>query len=122
MKVGALGLDRDHLALREMHYLRERYPAWILQQHFVAGLDDRTDRLEDGLLAGQRDAALFGEIIRAEVAVGIIADGSSQRGHAARRRVSGDILIESFFGSLLDMFRSRKIRLASAEIDDFDAL
>src|SRR5258706_12133797 len=95
MKIGCLGVHRNHFPLREIDHLREGNPAGALDQHFIARIDQGHDRVEDRMLASYRDGALRWVVARAEVGFNARADRLSERSDATSCGVSRKILIES---------------------------
>ena len=106
----------------ELHLLGNRRPVRRVRDDFVARVVQHHRRVVERLLAARGDDALgFGE---ADAVVGLVAraDRLLQVGHAGRRRVFGEVLIDRDLGRVLRRLRRRKIGLACAEVDDVDAL
>ena len=72
--------------------------------------------VEEGQLAAGGEDALFGGVVRAEVAGVAIDDGLAYFGDSGDSRVAGEVLLDGIDGRVLDVARSRKVRLACAEV------
>ena len=74
------------------------------------------------MLPADRDDALGGLVIGAEISGVALADGLLQLDDPAGRGVLGEILIERADGGLLDVVRGREVGLAGSEVDDVNSL
>jgi hypothetical protein len=119
-KAGGLGgRHRDRHPVGQGNRLRVRGPVRGGHQHLVTGVEQRLERVVDGLLAAVGDQHLRWVALEARVAPGLVGDRAPQyrqprdRGVVVVRRVRtrGD-------RGLHDPCRSGEVGLAGAETDD----
>ena len=121
------GLDRrvDDLrhAAGEGDRLRVGRPVRRRADHLVAGIAQRGERREHGVLAAVGDEHLAGRAVEAAVALGLVGDGLAELGQAAGRRVAVVLGVAAGRdGGLDDVLGRREVGLAGAEADDRHAL
>jgi hypothetical protein len=119
---GDVGLDRDDDPACEPDRLRVGRPVRRGQQHLVARVQQRGERLVDGLLATVRDQDLGGRDVVGGVAQRLLGDRLAQRRQPSR----GGVVVHRRVAARGDRggddrIRGREVRLAGAEADDIAA-
>ena len=94
------------------------HPVGNRDDHFVSRIQQSLGESENQVLAADANDTLRRGIGGAEIGRMAFADRLLQLLRAACRRVLREIIIQCAYGGLLDVVRSRKVRLARAEIDD----
>ena len=114
------GEDRDAAGI--FHHVRIADPVGRADDDFVAGIDERADGVEDGVLAADVDYTFGRRVGRFELRFVPVANGLAQRQDAGDGSVFCFIVVERFDDGALDVFRRGEIRLAGTEVRDVDAL
>ena len=118
LEAGLLGAaDHDRGAAGEQGHVRVRHPVRRRNDHLVAGIERRHQRVVDDLLAAGADADLVGPVVEAVLARELRDHRRLQLGRAVDRGVLGLAGMDRGDRRCLDVVRRVEIRLASPEAD-----
>ena len=114
--------DGDRFRPRQQHDLRIAHPVGRRDDHLVADVQRRDQRIEQHRLAARRDVHLGGLVGQPVLARELPAHRFLQLRNAVRGRVLGLALADRADGRFLDVLRRVEIRLARAEADHVEPL
>ncbi len=115
-------LHVNRRAARVLDDVRKAHPIRRGDDHLVACLHQHAHHIEDAVLSADGDDAFLRRVIRAQFALVPRANRFAQRHDSRRRRVLRLIFFDRLDRRLLDVLRSREVRLARAEVGDVHAL
>ena len=107
---------------RQSGHVRVTEPVRRRDQHFVAGIEQHLEQVEDRLLSTVGDQHLARPGGNAVLAAQLLSHRRSQFGITGRRPVAGDSIAEGLAGGVDDELGGVEIRLSGAQTADVAAL
>src|SRR6185436_13620230 len=114
--------DKYRRAIGDEHHVGIGHPIGRRDDRFVARVEQRTTKVEDGLLGTARDEDLRALVLEAVVAAELGDDRILELVRALNGRVAREPAADRSDAGILDVHRGVEIRLAGAEPDDVLAL